>query len=536
MGYPDVYAAANDVPDFLRFNPVGLEGIDETLIQFEKVKGAHDKAIAGLPAGNGWLYVEFGGDSKQESDDKARQCMDALKQRPNPPSMRLYDNPQEELALWEVRESSLGSTAFVPGSPDTWPGWEDSAVPVARIGEYVRKLRELFDKFGYHVSTYGHFGQGIIHCRIPFNLYTQEGIDKYRRFMDEATDLCHSLGGSFSGEHGDGQARAMYLPKMFGPKLVQAFGEFKSIWDPQWKMNPGKVVDPYSVTENMRLSQDYNPPQPKTYFQFPDDRFTFSRAALRCVGVGECRREGGQVMCPSYMVTREEMHSTRGRARLLWEMLNGEVLADGWRNETVNEALDLCLACKGCKGDCPVNVDMATYKAEFRAHHYARRLRPRYMYAFGWIHIWSRLASFMPTIANFFTQTPGLSRLAKFIAGTNPRRPIPAFAPGVSRSGSARGQVPNAPARPWCSTPTRSTITFSRIRPSPPSKCWRMPAFRSSSPCRICAAAGRFTTTDFSAWPAAGFRTTSTRSAPTSKRAFPWSCSSPVAGRSLPTS
>ncbi len=235
-------------------------------------------------------------------------------------------------------------------------------------------------------------------------------------------------GGSLSGEHGDGQARAELLPRMFGEEVVQAFRDFKSIWDPEWKMNPGKVVDPYPIASNLRLGTDYNPPQPPTHFQYPHDRGAFSRAALRCVGVGKCRNHGGQTMCPSYMVTREEKDSTRGRARLLWEMLNGEVLTDGWKSEAVKDALDLCLACKGCKNDCPVNVDMATYKAEFLSHYYEGRLRPRHAYAMGWINRWAELASLAPDLANFFGQTPGLSAIAKWVGGIDQRRRMPAFA------------------------------------------------------------------------------------------------------------
>ncbi|HET8649177.1 MAG TPA: FAD-linked oxidase C-terminal domain-containing protein, partial [Gemmatimonadales bacterium] len=282
---------------------------------------------------------------------------------------------------------------------------------------------------GLNPSLYGHFGQGCIHCRIAFDLYTAEGLRQYQSFMNDATDLVVRYGGSISGEHGDGQARAEFLGKMFGPELVQAFGEFKGIWDPDGKMNPGKVVDPYPIVSNLRIGPDYNPPQPETYFRYPHDRHSFARAALRCVSVGLCRREGGGTMCPSYMVTRAEEHSTRGRAHLLFEMLNGEVISDGWRSESVKGALDLCLACKGCKHDCPVGVDMATYKAEFLSHYYAGRLRPRSAYAFGWIPIWARLASVAPAAANLFTQAPLLRDASKWIAGVAPERKVPAFAP-----------------------------------------------------------------------------------------------------------
>lgn len=244
----------------------------------------------------------------------------------------------------------------------------------------------------------------------------------------EAAHLVVKYKGSISGEHGDGQARGDLLEIMYGKEIVQAFREFKAIWDPKGKMNPGKVIDTYGQLNDLRIDNHYNPPELKTHFQFTEDKHSFSRATLRCVGVGECRRHHGGTMCPSYMVTLEEKHSTRGRARLLFEMLEGSPLKDGWKSEPVKEALDLCLACKGCKGDCPVNVDMATYKAEFVSHYYEGRIRPRAAYAFGWIFWWSRLASLIPSVANFFTHAPLLSNIAKKIAGVAPERTIPAFA------------------------------------------------------------------------------------------------------------
>ena len=428
LGYPDVYSAGDHVTEILPLKPTGLEGIDHLLLEYYRRKGEEAANMKLLPDGKGFLLVEFGGDSKEDTDGQARRCMEMLKKKPHPPSMHLYDDKEEEEKLWKVRESALGATAFVPNKPDMWPGWEDSAVPPEQVGDYLRDLRKLFDKYGYDPSLYGHLGQGCIHCRVDFDLYTDEGIRQWRSFMNEAADLVVRHGGSLSGEHGDGQARAELLPRMFGEEVVQAFRDFKSIWDPEWKMNPGKVVDPYPIASNLRLGTDYNPPQPPTHFQYPDDQGAFSRAALRCVGVGKCRNHGGQTMCPSYMVTREEKDSTRGRARLLWEMLNGEVLTDGWKSEAVKDALDLCLACKGCKNDCPVNVDMATYKAEFLSHYYEGRLRPRHAYAMGWINRWAELASLAPDLANFFSQTPGLSALAKFLGGIDQRRHMPRFA------------------------------------------------------------------------------------------------------------
>lgn len=428
LGYPDVYSSCEHLTKILEFKPTALEGLDHLLIEYIKLKGDRTANLSLLPDGKGFLMIEFGGESKQDSDDQARQCMEAVKKGKNSPTTKLFDDIAEEKKIWKIREGGLGATAWVPGHPDAWPGWEDSAVPVEKVGDYLRELRKLFDKYDYHPSLYGHFGQGCIHCRVQFDLYTTEGIKKFQTFMEEAADLVSSFGGALSGEHGDGQARGQLLPKMFGEKLYQAFREFKAIWDPNGKMNPGKKIDAYRNVENLRVGSDYNPPQPHTHFSYPKDKGSFARAALRCVGVGECRREGGQTMCPSYMVTREEKHSTRGRAHLLFEMMNGEVLTGGWKEEAVKDSLDLCLSCKGCKNDCPVNVDMATYKSEFLAHYYEGRLRPRHAYSMGLIDVWARLASFLPSIANLFSQSPILRNIAKEVGGIAHERQMPPFA------------------------------------------------------------------------------------------------------------
>ena len=316
----------------------------------------------------------------------------------------------------------------------SWEGWEDAAVAPEKLGGYLRDLRRLMAVFGYKGSLYGHFGHGCVHTRINFDLQSKEGIAKFRTFMEEAADLVVGYGGSLSGEHGDGQSRAELLPKMFGPELVQAFREFKSVWDPEWKMNPGKLIEPYKLDENLRLGADYAPWEPKTHFKFVDDHGSMAQATLRCVGVGKCRRDEGGVMCPSYRVTREEEHSTRGRAHLLWEMMQGDgrkdgVIHNGWRSEEVKQSLDLCLACKGCKSDCPVGVDVATYKAEFLSHYYEGRVRPLSAYAFGNIDLWARVASHAPGLVNLTTQLPVLRDISKFVAGIPKQRTIPAFAP-----------------------------------------------------------------------------------------------------------
>ncbi|MBV9596239.1 MAG: FAD-binding oxidoreductase [Chloroflexi bacterium] len=429
LGFQDIFAAADCVPKVLEFQPLAVEALDDELTQLAKMFGKHARDIGLLPRGSGWLLVEFGGESREESDASARRLMQVLENEHIPPSMKLIDDRDEEERIWKVRESGLGATTFMPVSHKiAWPGWEDAAVPVDKLGNYLRDFRHLLTTYGLDGSLYGHFGQGCVHTSTDFDLESKDGIAQFRSFVEDAADLVSKYGGSYSGEHGDGQARGELLEKMYGAELVQAFREFKAIWDPAGKMNPGKVVDAYPLDSNLRLGTEYDPPIQHTHFEFIEDQSSFSRAVQRCVGVGECRKLDGGTMCPSYMVTREEEHSTRGRARLLFEMLRGNPLRNGWRDEHVKQALDLCLSCKGCKGDCPVNVDMATYKAEFLSHYYAGRPRPRHAYAFGLIMYWSRLAEHAPRLVNFVTHTPGLSSLAKAMAGMAPRRTVPAFA------------------------------------------------------------------------------------------------------------
>ncbi len=434
IAYPDIYQCADHAPDIMAHKPIGLEGIDDLLVEYTRRKGINSEGLALLPQGGGWLLAEFGADTASGAEAQARGLMADLSKSAKPPQMRLFTDKQQVKRVWEVRESSLGVISHVPGEPLAWEGWEDSAVAPDKLGSYLRELRKLMDGYGYRGTLYGHFGHGCVHNRTNFDLETQAGITKYRKFVEEAADLVVSYGGSLSGEHGDGQARAELLPKMFGPELVQAFREFKAIWDPDWKMNPGKVVEPYRLDENLRLGAAYSPWQPETHFQYPEDHGSLAHATLRCVGVGKCRHYEGGVMCPSFRVTGEEEHSTRGRAHLLWEMVKGEVIQDGWRSKEVKASLDLCLSCKGCKSDCPVGVDVATYKSEFLSHYYEGHRRPRSAYAFANIDLWARAASNAPGLVNLTTQLPFLRDIAKLVAGMPRERSIPPFAPQTFHS------------------------------------------------------------------------------------------------------
>ena len=444
LGFPDIYTAGDAVPMVRAHGPVGLEGMDQRLVDYMRIKHFHEEAIGSLPEGCGWLLVEFGGDSEEEAVARAQALIADVKGDRDVVDAKLVRDAKVQKRIWAVRKAGLGATAFVPGHPDTWEGWEDSAVAPDKVGPYLRELDMLAKRYGYESALYGHFGDGCIHCRWNFGLRDEAGVAKWRRFLGEAADLVVGFGGSLSGEHGDGQSKAEMLDKMYGPELIEAFREFKAIWDPEGRMNPGKVVDPYPITSNLRLGPDYRPPRLETRFSFPTEG-GWDRAAIRCVGVGECRRhhlENG-VMCPSYMATREEKHSTRGRARLLFEMMHGGPLQDRWKSDAVEDALDLCLACKGCKHDCPVNVDMATYKSEFRSHYYNGRLRPRAAYSMGLIYWWARAASHFPGVANFLTQTPGVSALVKWAGGVSGQRRMPSFAGETFRAWFARHRTRN---------------------------------------------------------------------------------------------
>jgi FAD/FMN-containing dehydrogenase/Fe-S oxidoreductase len=443
LGYADAFAAADHVPDILVLNPIGLEGFEGAIIDGLRRKGAPNLEL--MPDGRGFLLVEFGADDAAEVDRLAHQLMDRLRQSANPPAMRLYTK-QEARAVWKIREAGPRAAGAGPGMPHRWEGWDDASVAPEKLGPYLRDLRRLLDEYRYQAAYYGHFGHGCVHMQVSFDLQSTDGIRKYGEFVDRAADLVVSYGGSLSGEHGDGQSRGALLPKMFGPELMTAFREFKAVWDPDNRMNPHKVIDAYLPTENLRLGADYKPLEPATHFKFPDDSGSLAKAALRCIGIGECRKQDYGTMCPSYMATLEEEHSTRGRAHMLFEMLQGEVVDGDWKNDHVKQSLDLCLSCKACKSECPTNVDIATYRAEFLSHYYEHARRPLHAYAFGLIDRWARLGSIAPGAANAFNRAPGVKSLLQRLLHLSPARELPRLAPLDFRRWALRRGTPTVEA------------------------------------------------------------------------------------------
>ena len=468
LGFSDAFLAADAVPLALEHKPIGLEGFDFMLVDFMRRKGLALRDLDRLPDGVGFLLVEIGAWSQEEAQAKAESVARASQSWPSPPVAHIC-TPEEAASVWHVRESALGAMVFVPGEPDRWEGWEDAAVPPAQLGNYLRAITKLMAEYGFRSPLYGHYGQGCVHTRINFDFTTAKGIATFREFIDRAADVVISYGGSLSGEHGDGQARAALLPKMFGPELIEAFREFKRLWDPDNRMNPGKLSDAvrvYDPTENLRhaeaappllsgMDTHAGPIGWETNFAFAKDNGSLSRATERCVGVGSCRNTVGGVMCPSYRATGEEQHSTRGRAHLLWEMLSGALRDEGFQSRAVYEALDLCLSCKACKSECPVQVDMAAYKSEFLAQRYKGRLHPLHHYIFGFADQLARYGSLAPALTNAILTGPLTSPLIKRIAGVAQERQLPRLAPKSfqqSRNSTAtlvqRAAAPQVPAPP----------------------------------------------------------------------------------------
>jgi FAD/FMN-containing dehydrogenase/Fe-S oxidoreductase len=435
LGFSDAFIAADAVPLALEHKPIGLEGFDFMLVDFMRRKGLALRDLDRLPDGVGFLLVEMGAWSAEEARAKADSVARASQSWPSPPVAHIC-TPEEAASVWHVRESALGAMVFVPGEPDRWEGWEDAAVPPARLGNYLRAITKLMAEYGFRSPLYGHYGQGCVHTRINFDFSTPNGIRIFREFIDRAADVVISFGGSLSGEHGDGQARAALLPKMFGPELMEAFREFKRLWDPDNRMNPGKLSDAvrvYDPTENLRHAPPAGESAARatleTHFAFAASSGSLARATERCVGVGSCRNTVGGVMCPSYRATGEEQHSTRGRAHLLWEMFSGALRDEGFQSRAVHEALDLCLSCKACKSECPVQVDMAAYKSEFLAQRYKGRLHPLHHYIFGFADRLARYGSLAPALTNAILTGPLTSPLIKRIVGVARERQLPRLAP-----------------------------------------------------------------------------------------------------------
>ncbi|MDN5857405.1 MAG: FAD-binding protein [Pseudonocardia sp.] len=432
LGFPDAYVAADNVVVVRALAPLTIEGMDSGLIAALRAHNPVETASRALPPGGGWLYVETGGTTGAEAEAAARAVVTAM--RPYGLTEAVVESdPARMKALWRIREDGAGLVTRSPDGGEAWPGWEDAAVPPERFGAYLREFDTVLERHGRRGVYYGHFGDGCLHVRIDFDLLSAPGIANFRAFLEDAADTVVAHGGSLSGEHGDGRARSELLPRMFPPDVIAAFEEFKGIFDPDDRMNPGCIVRSARLDEDLRVFVGMPGLSGAQELAFGHDRGEFGRALRRCLGVGRCVTAHGGVMCPSYRATGEERHSTRGRARLLYEMATGEVITGGFADDDVADALDLCLSCKGCKTDCPVGVDMAAYKTEFLARRYRGRIRPASHYSMGALPRWLRLVGKLPPRAvatlNRLARVPALAAVAKRAGGIAAQRSIPPIAP-----------------------------------------------------------------------------------------------------------
>jgi len=417
LGYPDMATAADAVPALLAYSPIALEGLDARIVNVVRGrKGA--AAVPDLPAGEGWLFVEFGGAEAAEVAARAQAALRVAEATDG----WIVPHATAVAALWRIREDGAGLAARATDPPGL-SGWEDAAVPPAQLGHYLRDFEALMRDRGLTGVPYGHFGDGCIHIRIDFPLNRPGGRGVFREFLTDAAQLVARYGGSMSGEHGDGRARGELLPLMYSPASIDAFAAVKGVFDPDDVLNPGIIVRPRPVDADLR-AVSARPLRTNLAFGFNHDGGDFSAAVHRCTGVGKCRvAQGPGVMCPSYRATRDEKDSTRARARVLQELANGSVIR-GWRAPEVLDSLDLCLSCKACSAECPTGIDMATYKSEALHQRYRRRPRPAAHYSLGWLPLWAALAALAPRLVNRVASGP-LAGPGKRLAGVDPRRELP---------------------------------------------------------------------------------------------------------------
>ena len=436
LGYDDVVDAAVDVPAILRYAPAALEGMDAAIVATMRARRGDD-SVTGLPDGRAWLYVELDGDEPAAVAARADDLLAVLRSAGRLVDGRVVADAGERRSLWRVREDGAGLAARLVDGTESWAGWEDAAVAPAALAAYLRDFRALLAEHRLTGVLYGHFGAGCVHVRIDFDQVSEAGRDTMRRFLRAAAELVTRHGGSLSGEHGDGRARGELLEVMYDKPLLTAFAAYKRLFDPDGLLNPGIIVAPAPLSADLAVVPV---PRPRTAFGYPHDEEGLAGAVRRCIGVGRCRADGGGVMCPSFRATRDERDSTRGRARLLAEMLRGDTIGDGWRSTEVRDALDLCLSCKACSTDCPTGVDMATYKAEFLYHHYRGRLRPRSHYALGALPLAASVATAAARPVNALLRSP-VGRLIARAGGIAGQRALPAFA---SRR-ALRAELPTVP-------------------------------------------------------------------------------------------
>ncbi|WP_062516269.1 FAD-binding and (Fe-S)-binding domain-containing protein [Demequina gelatinilytica] len=430
FGYDDMPAAADAVVPMLAHRPQAVEGLDARLVA--RVANATGP-VPDLPAGQGWLFVEVGG----ETEEEARATLEALAADSGTASWREVADPREAARLWAIRADGAGLAGRTSDNKEAWPGWEDAAVPPERLGAYLRDFDALMERHGVEGQPFGHFGDGCIHVRLGIPM--QEDGRPLRAFMEDAAALVASHGGSLSGEHGDGRARSELLATMYSEDAVALFQGVKHLFDPENVLNPGVIVDPDPLDAHLRRPAAAR--TPALGLALEHDHGDMAEALHRCTGVGKCRADsigsGSGFMCPSYQATGDEKDVTRGRARVLQDALIGTLIG-GLSSPEVLESLDLCLSCKACSSDCPSGVDMAAYKSEVLHRTYKGKVRPMTHYSIGWLPRWLKVVGLAPRLISAVLRPDWLQRLVVPVAGMDRRRRLPEFRVPFRRSEVAR--------------------------------------------------------------------------------------------------
>lgn len=445
IGYPNMIEAGRDVPAILAHKPLAVEGLDSRLVDVVRAhKGPG--AVPDLPEGEGWLMCEVGG---ADLDD-ALKAANAMAESAHSDAFAIYPPGDDAARLWRIRADGAGLGGRTPveldaqgnaagGNEQAWPGWEDAAVPPERLGDYLEDFTALMKRYDINGLLYGHFGDGCVHVRLDMPLGSEAGVGKSKAFLIDSAKLLGKYGGSVSGEHGDGRSRSELLQYMYSPEMLDLFAAVKYLFDPDNLMNPGVLTRPKvlvgaasrpdGLEKNLRRTQA-RPVPASDGFQFRADHGDFTTAVHRCTGVSKCRADNsaaGGFMCPSYQATKNEVDSTRGRARILEEIANGQ-LTSTWDDPRVTRALDLCLACKACATDCPAGIDMAKYRSEVIHRRYKGRVRPLPHYLLGRLPQWTRITANLPgmaALANGVMKVAPIRKLAFSIAGIDSRRFMP---------------------------------------------------------------------------------------------------------------
>jgi FAD/FMN-containing dehydrogenase/Fe-S oxidoreductase len=426
--YTDLQEALESSQAILETGPYAVELTDKMILDLARGNIEQRKRmgfVQGDPAAI--LIVEYAGETASEVRAKV-ESLQALRARERfgYGAHPAWD-PAEQQSIWKLRKAGLGLLLGMKGDKKPIAFVEDTAVDPRDLAKFVARFRDILAQHDAQGAYYGHCSVGCLHIRPVIDLKTPRGLAQVRAIASDITDLVLEYGGTISSEHGDGRARSPFLERVYGPRLFQAFRELKRAFDPRNLMNPGNLVDSPGLTEHLRYGTQYTTWQPRTLLDF-SSQGGFAAAVELCNGVGVCRKTLEGTMCPSYMVTRDEEHSTRGRANALRAVLSGRVPAADFTGKRLYEVMDLCLECKGCKAECPANVDMAKLKYEFLAHYHAAHGLPLRNRVFGRIATVSRMASKVAPLANWLSR-PGAHRwLLEKVVGIDRRRPLPALA------------------------------------------------------------------------------------------------------------